>query len=167
MVTYPRRLFLLIGPPACGKSTWRARYLASATDSTTVVSSDDVLERFAAENGWTYDEAWHRVDSKLVTRTVNEEFDAAVKRGDDIIVDRTNMTAKIRRSFMSRVPKQTRRIAVMFPIERDELDRRLAARHAETGKYVPKSAVDEMYRIYVAPDPNDFDEIITSVAHVA
>lgn len=116
-----------------------------------------------AENGWTYDEAWRSVDHKLVAKTINEEFDAAVKRGDDVIVDRTNMTAKIRRSFMSRVPKQTRRIAVLFPIEREELDRRLAARFKETGKYIPKSAVDEMFRIYVAPDPNDFDEIQTYV----
>ena len=160
---YPGRLILLVGPPACGKSTWRARYLATATRSTTVVSSDDVLERFAAEQGLSYDEAWRTLDSKIVTRTVNEEFDAAVKRADDIIVDRTNMTAKIRRSFMSRVPKQTRRIAVLFPIEREELDRRLDARAKETGKYIPKSAVDEMYRIYVAPDPNDFDEIQTYV----
>jgi tRNA uridine 5-carbamoylmethylation protein Kti12 len=164
---HPGRLILLVGPPACGKSTWRARYLATASRSTTVVSSDDVLERFAAENGWTYDEAWRSVDSKVVTRIVNEEFDAAVKRGDDIIVDRTNMTAKIRRSFMSRVPKQTRRIAVLFPIEREELDRRLESRARETGKYVPKSAVDEMYRIYVAPDPNDFDEIQTYIAQAA
>jgi len=52
------KLIILIGPPASGKSTWREKFLASQTDEWVVCSTDDLLDKWAAERGLTYDEAF-------------------------------------------------------------------------------------------------------------
>lgn len=157
-------LFLLIGPPASGKSTWTAKFLADKSAAgelrnTTIVSSDDVLESWGREHGLSYSEAFARCDHKWVKSEVNRMFDEGVARGDDIIVDRTNMTAKIRRSFLSRVPRTTRKVGIIFDVPRDVLNERLDRRARETGKFIPQSAIDEMLRIYSPPTEQEFDEL--------
>lgn len=152
-------LFLLIGPPASGKSTWVAKFLESASRPTTVVSSDDILETWGNANGLSYADAFTQCDHKWLKGEVNRIFDEAVKRGDDVIVDRTNMTKKIRRSFLSRVPKTTKTIGVLFEVDRDVLNERLDTRAQQTGKYIPQAAVDQIISIYAAPSLDEFDEI--------
>lgn len=49
-----KTLYVLIGPPAIGKTTWISRYAPQAN----VISRDDVIERIAHEYGMTYDDAY-------------------------------------------------------------------------------------------------------------
>lgn len=152
-------IFVLIGPPGAGKSTWRDRYLNEATRPTIVVSNDDVVEEFAAEHGLNYTEAFAQIDQKEVKQKVNERFDRAVRDGADIILDRTNLTTKGRRSFLQRVPKSYTRLAILFDIPRETLDQRLFERAERTGKRIPKRVVDDMLASYEVPAPGEFHNV--------
>jgi len=49
-----KTLYVLIGPPAIGKSTWIKRFAPHAE----VISRDDAIERIAHAHGLTYDDAY-------------------------------------------------------------------------------------------------------------
>lgn len=149
-------IYILIGPPGSGKSTWRQALMTSPH----VVSSDDIVERIASERQSTYSIVFPTLDWKLIDQEINEAFAAAVKSGLDIVVDRTNMTRKSRLSFLSRVPRSYRRVAVIFSFERDILDARLHHRSATTGKTIPESVVNEMISRYQPPLDEGFHDII-------
>ena len=155
------KIILLIGPPCSGKSTWTTKYIAETTRATTVVSSDDIMEAWGRERGLSYSEAFRDIDHKWVKKEVQRVFTEAVARNDDVIVDRTNMTLKVRRSFLSQVPKTTRKVGVLFVVPRDVLTVRLDRRAQETGKFIPESVIEEMLRIYSPPEPGEFDDLTT------
>lgn len=54
MTQFSKTLFVLIGPPAVGKTTWVNKNAPTAN----VVNRDDVIERVSAKHGITYDEAY-------------------------------------------------------------------------------------------------------------
>lgn len=153
-------IYMLVGAPASGKSTWRAKHLATAPRPTVVISSDDYIDEIARELNTTYSDAFRKADMKEITRVLNNQFDEAVKRGDDIILDRTNMSKKSRNKYLCRVPKTYRKVAVVFNVGRELLDRRLADRAAATGKHIPKEVVDDMIKSYEEPSCGEFDEVI-------
>lgn len=153
-------IHILIGPPGSGKSTWRAKYLANAVRASTVVSSDDLIDEFAEQHGVTYSKAFHMVNMKDIVRRVNMQLSDAIREGQDIIVDRTNMTAGGRRKVLSQTGNRYKKVAVVFNVPRDELNRRLDARRIATGKGIPAHVVDDMLASFVAPEIGEFDEII-------
>lgn len=154
-------LYVLIGPPGVGKSTWTRQHLRTTNRPTRVVSSDNIIEESAFLHGETYSEAWNRVDQKWIRRQTNADFDRAVEEGSDIVLDRTNMSRKSRRAFLSRVPKTYERRAVVFKLPRLILNERLENRARETGKVIPAEAVDGMLVSYEEPDLEEFDVIDT------
>lgn len=153
-------IYMLVGPPASGKSTWRAKHLAQTERPTVVISSDDYIDALAANLGITYSDAFKKADMKEITRVLNNQFDEAIKRGDDIILDRTNMSAKTRRKYLSRMPRNYAKVAVVFNVGRELLDRRLADRAAATGKHIPKNVVDDMIKSYDEPTTSEFDRVV-------
>jgi predicted kinase len=152
-------IYMLVGPPASGKSTWRAQHMAATPRPTIIISSDDYIDALAATLETTYAEAFKQADMKEIERVIRNQFEEAIKRGDNIIVDRTNMRVKSRRKFLSSVPKTYRKIAVVFSVSRDLLDRRLADRAAATGKNIPKDVVDGMIKSYEEPTSSEFNRI--------
>lgn len=157
-----KTLYLLVGPPCSGKSTWTAAHMADAARPTTIASTDDIIEERAAELGMTYSEAFKALDFKEIEKEMWARFKAALERGDDIIVDRTNMKVKSRASFLAQTPRKTyRTVAVVFEVPREELDRRLKARAEATGKNIPKFVVDGMIESYQEPQVGEVNEIIT------
>jgi len=160
-------MFVLIGMPASGKSTWRAAYLGyrnGTTDrSLVILSTDDIVERIAAENGVTYDEAFDLVSMKDREREMKANFAEALERGDDIIVDRTNLSVASRNKFISRGRQSKHNyqaIGVVFDVSPEELERRRNARHEAEGKSIPQQHIDDMVSRYEAPRSDEFDFII-------
>lgn len=149
-------IYILIGPPGAGKSTWRAAFSEPAV----VISSDDKIDEYAKQHGLTYSEAWSKVDMKEIDRQWKAEFAGAVERRENIVVDRTNMSRKSRSRFLN-LPSEYRTVAVDFKISRDVLDARLEKRAQETGKHISKVIVDSMLRNYEAPTREEFDQVIT------
>lgn len=154
-------LYVLIGLPASGKSTWRENYLASNPESDCVIcSTDDLIEEYASANGMTYSEAFGKVNFKDLNARFRNRFRQAINAGKDVIVDRTNMSVKSRKEYLKNIPDSYEKVAVVFVVPDPELKRRLAAREAATGKGIPEQVINDMAARYVAPSREEFDRIV-------
>lgn len=155
-------VWLTVGPPASGKSTW-AEALMVSNPNIAYVSRDAILEERAKELGQTYDEVWDdpvamtEIDSLHYTR-LRDYLEA----GRDIIIDRTNVSKKSRRKSLANVPKKYNVIAVVFEFRVCELLKRLDVRNS-SGKTVD---VATLMRFVNSFEPVDLDaeginEVIT------
>ena len=50
------KIFILVGPPSVGKSTWIRNYDLFKEESPYIISRDDIVEKVAKEYGFTYDD---------------------------------------------------------------------------------------------------------------
>lgn len=156
-----RTVYILIGLPCSGKSTWRAKFLEN--NHAIVASSDDVIDRLCEEAGISYNEGF----TKFIG-AAGAEFESIVcetfKHGtEDLIIDRTNMSEKSRRKFIRLAnEKGYRKVAVNFIVPDTVIKQRMQDRFEKTGKSVPDFVMGQMARGYVAPTKDEgFDEIIT------
>src|SRR5688572_30336508 len=124
-------VYVLMGLPGSGKTTWRHRFLAERDGAAHAVARDDVVEEMAAARGITYGEAW-RVFSKAIDKEFRRRLTEAFTQGKDVVVDNTNLTAKARRRVLGRVPEGWKRVGVIFDAPDACLVQRLLAR-AEAG----------------------------------
>ena len=147
------RLYMLVGVPGSGKSTW----IRSRNHDAVIASTDDKIEAAAAAQGLTYDAVFES-EFKAANAALREDVKQAVKDQRDIIWDQTNLTAKSRRSKLGQVPKHYERIALYFPTpDGEELARRLASR---VGKTIPVHVMASMIASLEPPVPSEgFDEI--------
>lgn len=149
-------LTILIGLPACGKSTWRNK------EPGRVCSTDDIIELIADRIGTTYNEVFRDVIDEA-TGLFKRDLADAIATGGDIIIDRTNLTPKSRQQFIRQANnKGYTSHAVVFdrPTTRDQHDewnRRLASR---PGKTIPDSVLANMYESFTEPT---LDEGFTTI----
>lgn len=155
-------MHILVGLPGSGKSTWRTKHLLSNPDAVTV-STDDMIEEYAAEKGLTYSEAWDKVDMKSFNTRFKYAIKAAVEAGQDIIIDRTNMGVKARRELLKHLTPDYEAHAVVFVVTDAVLKERLKTRAEKTGKVIPEFVLKNMANNYVAPSR---DEGFASVTYV-
>lgn len=154
-------VYILIGLPGCGKSTWREAHLrANSANDTVIISSDDIVEDIAREKGITYDEAHKLVDWKSATSRMRAHFRQALNKGQDVIVDRTNMSRKSRKMFLKDLPETYESVAVLFTVPDTVLKQRLAERAERTGKSIPDDVLESMASRYMAPDREEFTRIV-------
>lgn len=156
--TSPRVIFL-VGVPGSGKSTWREKYLASTTRDTVTISSDDMVMAYAKVNGLDYTQAHREIDMNALDKQCAAALRVAVAKGQDVIIDRTNLRFKPRRRFLSQVSKRYVPIAIAFWVDCPELRQRLDKRAASTGKHIPWKVVMEMFEGYQPPTFDEFDVI--------
>lgn len=155
------KVILLVGPPASGKSTWREKFLKTQEDEFVIISSDDLVDAWAAERDMTYNEAIKVAPS--FDKTVKYAFKDAVTAGKNIIVDRTNMSAKTRRTWTSNLPEGYETHAVVFVIDDVERKRRMEERFQAIGKSVPEFVVKGMMNRYQSPSDEEGFASITYV----
>ncbi len=149
---------LMVGIPGSGKSFW-VRHNAH---DLTVISSDNLLELWAAEHGKTYSEAWGEPGLlKEIDKQMKADLALSLSKNEHIIVDRTNVSKGSRNKILSQVPKNYLRFAAVFKAARDVVDRRLDMRAKHTGKIIPPFVVDEMQKNY-EPPTDEFDEIFVN-----
>lgn len=148
---------LLVGLPGSGKSTWRE----SLGTNFVFLSTDDYVEAVAKNNGSTYDRMWElHIDE--ATKDMNAKFRAALDAKKSIAIDRTNLTVKTRRKFLSQLPKNYSKVAVYFEIDEALRQSRMKGRE---GKFIPPAADERMRQWYVRPSKDEgFDMILTGVA---
>jgi predicted kinase len=151
-------MYMLIGVPGSGKSTWVANQNFD-WNKTMVISSDAIIDRRAAEQGKTYSDVF-QTEIKSATAEMNQNLRDAISNSMDIVWDQTNLTAKSRQGKLAQIPQNYQKVAVFFPtpIEK-ELQRRLASR---PGKTIPQNIVIGMMSQLQKPSETEgFDEIIT------
>jgi predicted kinase len=150
-------LYMLVGVPGSGKSTYLAKQDLS---NAVVLSTDNYVEHFAELNNKTYTEIFKSVIGEA-TRLMNEDLRKAVLNKQDIYWDQTNLTAKTRSSKLASVPHTYEKIAVFFPTPNDnELKRRLAGR---PGKTIPANVVLGMKsQLEMPTEAEGFDKVIVA-----
>ena len=148
------KLYMLVGVPGVGKSTWIKSQ--NWIKDIPIVSTDQIVEDYAAIEGKTYSEVFQEYMPKAVEIMANQvvEYREAKK---DIIWDQTSTTVATRKKKLNMLPDYYA-IAVVFKTpNRDELDVRLSGR---PGKHIPKQVVDSMIASWEEPtEAEGFKEI--------
>jgi len=152
---------MLIGIPGSGKSTYIKKLIEENPDREYVIlSTDDILEFWGNEKGLNYREAWKQISFKKVGKEFRRRLDEAVSNNRNMILDQTNLTGKSRAKKLNKIPDGYEKIGIVFETDFDEIERRLAKRAAENGKYIPDSIIRNMINYYQPPSKQEFDRII-------
>jgi predicted kinase len=147
---------MLVGVPGSGKSTWLDQQ--GFGRDTAIISTDQHIDAEAARQGRTYSEVFKGF-VKRATSIMNADLAIAIKDGDDICWDQTNVTSKSRAAKLASVPNTYRKVAVFFPTpEPKELERRLASR---PGKHIPWNILQGMAsQLEIPTEDEGFDEVV-------
>lgn len=145
---------MLIGVPGAGKTTW----IKNNKKDAVVLSTDNYIERYAMKTGKTYNDMFKELIG-TATKEMDRDLAHAIENGRDIIWDQTNLTPKSRKSKLSKIPSNYRKIAVFFSVPKDLRDR-LASR---PGKTIPEPVILSMINQLTPPSKEEgFDEIINA-----
>lgn len=151
-------ILILIGLPGSGKSTYRNK-IRSESKNYLELSTDDMIDEIAQQQGKTYTEVFPSVNMKYLTKRMIESFKEGLEQGRNIIIDRTNMSKKRRKEFLDMVPENYEKVAVVFVIPDNILKQRLKSRADATGKSIPDFVVTNMAKSYESPDKEEFHKI--------
>lgn len=149
-------IYILIGVPGSGKSTWLAKQdLTNAV----IVNVDQYIDSYAKNHGLTYSDVFAD-QIKNAMRLSRLDLRNALRAGKNIFVDQTNLTVKSRKQKLDQVPKGYIKIAVVFPAPNDkELQRRLDSR---PGKDLPDYVMRSMKNNFTRPRRGEgFNKVIT------
>jgi predicted kinase len=132
------KLYMLIGVPGSGKSTWIANQ--DWTKDIPIVSSDKFIDEHAAKEGKTYNEVFADY-VKIATHLMDNQVLICKANNTNIIWDQTNTSVKSRKAKLDKLDGYEK-IAVVFRTpEKEELDKRLAQR---VGKHIPANVIESM-----------------------
>jgi predicted kinase len=154
---------IMVGLPASGKSTARALAVKSGASANSYqYSTDDIVDRWAAEQNLNYDDVWS-ANIKAATALADAEVKLAIQNKQGVLWDQTNMSAKKRLNIVKKFGVEYRKecICMLPPFEPQqqlELERRLADR---PGKNIPKFIMKNMLTSFVLPDVAEgFDRVM-------
>ena len=148
-------LYVLVGLPGSGKSTWCAKHAKDMI----VISTDEHIERAAKAQDKTYAEVFPSEIDNAVGRILDMRR-YAISGNKSFVWDQTNLTAQKRINIIEYVPSNYKKVAVVFEISPEELNDRLTARKS-SGKIIPSNILQAMIDSYVPPTKEEgFDEII-------
>jgi hypothetical protein len=71
-----RKIYILVGPPSVGKSTWISRTFKDSQPY--IISRDDIAEAVAERMGWTYDDMFHAPPKDAQLGDVHPQFGEVV-----------------------------------------------------------------------------------------
>ena len=148
------KLYVFIGVPGSGKSTW-VKSQDWAADCA-YISTDEFVEDYAREVGSTYSEVFDEYMPTAVDLMAKKVIWAR-ENGKDIIWDQTSTSIKSRKRKFNMLPDY-HAIAVVFRTpEKEELARRLASR---PGKEIPDYVMRSMISSWDEPTEDEgFAEI--------
>lgn len=168
------KLYLLVGLPGTGKSTWTSKFKRNNRnqiinksilenigfkENLTVISTDDIIQHIADEYRLTYNDVFDNVTYSFAEKMTHKLAKFAFDRNNIIIWDQTNLTIKSRTKKLVLVPSHYTKIAVVFGVP-DDLPQRLQSR---VGKHIPENVMSGMIKNYQQPTTTEgFDDIITS-----
>ena len=148
------KLYVLVGVPGSGKSTWIKNQ--KWTGNCVIVSTDEFVEDYAKSIGKTYSEVFTDYMPTAVNLMAAKVVDARDSQ-KDIIWDQTSTSVLSRRRKFNMLPDYEH-IAVVFTTpDREELAKRLASR---PGKNIPDSVMKQMISNFEQPTEEEgFKEI--------
>ena len=160
-ITQRPELIVMVGLPGSGKDHIIQKMItANPNKLYHIASTDAIIETIAAMQGKTYSDIFDSV-VKSATTQMHSEVSQAIKNGENIIWNQTNMAPKKRKGILSQFPRNYLKIAVVVTVDNEVHQQRLKARAESTGKNIPDFVVADMRKNYVEPTADEgFDEII-------
>jgi predicted kinase len=150
------KLYVLVGVPASGKTTWIKNQ--NWIDDCLVVSTDDFVEDYAKECGLTYSEVFDDYMPTAIELMLDKVVWAR-ELGKDIIWDQTSCSIATRAKKIRMLPDYYKIAEVFKTPSTNELNQRLDSR---PGKNVPWEVVSSMaQKLEAEPVTQEegFDEI--------
>ena len=149
------KLYMLIGVPGSGKSTWIVNNAdhVDAQEELYIASTDDYIELRAQLQKKTYNDVFQD-EIKAAEKFMYQGVQFAAEHDYTIIWDQTNLTRKSRAKKLIMVPDHYDKIAIFFPTPEDIWER-LIHRESATGKSIPEHVVRNMINTIELPE---FDE---------
>lgn len=138
------RAILLCGVPTSGKSSW----VAQNSDGYMVISSDNIIENYAKNVGSTYNEVFDDYIETAIELMLGQ-LRHFVHQGQNIIVDQTHLTPKVRKRKLKMIPDHYDKIAVYFEISKEEMFQR--NHNKDRTKTIPDFVLESMHGSYVRP----------------
>lgn len=133
------RLFLTVGCPSSGKSTYIRENVDTLFENPTIVSRDEI--RFSLLE----DEDDYFKKEKEVFRLFVQKANEAIAAGGDVILDATHITKKSRNKILSQLNLNgvTEVVGLVFDTPLEECLRTNEQRKGRA--YVPSSVIEQMY----------------------
>jgi predicted kinase len=140
------RCYQLVGVPGAGKSTWIKDQIWAL--GMFVVSTDNLVEAYASQQGKTYNEVFDEYMPTAV-KLMADQVVFCRNNNLDLIWDQTSTTVASRAKKFRMLPNYEH-IAVVFDTHRDveELDRRLRSR---PNKVIPSDVLMQMINNFELP----------------
>lgn len=151
---------MMVGLPGTGKTTFVNRLRAEI--DVVVISTDDLIEGFAKEQGTTYDKAFYSLDRNELAKQALDKQKEAIANGKNVVIDQTNVGEKTRRRKLGAFRKaKYRQIAVECTARKSDIEWRQILR-SEEGKTIPASVMQTMISGYQRPQASEgFTSIFT------
>lgn len=166
------KLYMLVGLPGTGKSTWTDRFIRNYKNelsnlslkteqplefNLSVISTDNIIETIAKQHRLTYNQVFDELTYSFAEKLSHKLARIAFERNDVVIWDQTNLSFKSRGKKLQLVPKHYKKTAVLFSIPED-WKQRLDSRQ---GKTIPQHIISRMISTLDPPILSEgFDEII-------
>jgi len=150
-------LYVLSGLPGSGKSTYAN---GTFTGQEVIISSDNVIEALASQLDTTYSEIF-KDTIEMATKCAEVQLALASYALEDIIVDRTNLSAKSRARVLNLVqkPSEYKKIAIHFATPLELIKLRLQKRN-HSGKVISNELLEDMQKRLEVPTVDEgFDEV--------
>lgn len=150
-------LFLVVGLPGSGKSTYAKNFIKAYQDPIEYLSSDELRAVFGTS------EEDQSVTPK-VFNFIKEKVDEYLKNGKNVLIDATNINRKDRKSYIETADKyNARKVAIVFNVPKETLIQRNIERGNKGGRNVPEWVIDKMLSKYEPPTESEgFNVIYTS-----
>lgn len=149
-------LYVLVGVPGSGKSTWIGHQVFD-WDKTVIVSTDNYVERYARSVGKTYNEVFKDYMPTAVD-LMAESARQAFADGKDVIWDQTSTSVKTRARKLRMAPKHYTKIAVVFKTPAPDQHAKMLDR---PGKNIPDEILQDMINRFEYPTVEEgFDRIL-------
>ena len=133
---YFPKLFILVGAPGSGKSTF-ARYFLRTEDNWVRVNRDDFrLMQFG-------DTLMSPFYEERITKMVEASVITLLKNHTNVIIDATNSSLRTLEDMVHTYTEYADITFKVFDLSVEELVKRCDKRYEQTGKFIPKSAIEK------------------------
>ncbi len=150
---------LLCGISNSGKSTYVMDQYPNGFDGL-VLSRDNLVLEYGI--GTTYNECWSSLTKNLhkdIDDKLNLQYQTALNKNNNIIVDMTNLTIDRRNLWLSNLPNNYTRKIRFFTTTLDTIKER--NRLQAKNKFIPEDVLEDMARRFQHPEVDETDELIT------